>query len=164
MRLRSSVFHYEFEFIHPFADGNARTGRLCRQPRPQAGDLVLHGFPVESIIKENQEEYYRTISLSTAEGKSNHFILFMPGVIKKTASDLARDARGHRIHLSNQAKALMTVIETYPMSAVELMEKLGLKSREAFRKNYLRPSLEAGLTAMTDPDAPINRNQKYFGG
>ena len=56
----------------------------------------------------------------------------------------------------------MSVIETYPMSAVELMEKLGLKSRVTFRKNYIQPALEAGLIAMTDPDTPTNRNQRYF--
>ena len=56
----------------------------------------------------------------------------------------------------------MSVIETYPMSAVELMEKLGLKSRVTFRKNYIQPALKAGLIAMTDPDTPTNRNQRYF--
>ena len=59
-------------------------------------------------------------------------------------------------------KSLMSVIETYPMSAVELMEKLGLKSRVTFRKNYIQPALEAGLIAMTDPDTPTSRNQRYF--
>ena len=56
----------------------------------------------------------------------------------------------------------MSVIRPYPMSAAELMEKLGLKSRVTFRKNYLNPALEAGLIAMTNPDAPTNRNQRYY--
>ena len=47
-------------------------------------------------------------------------------------------------------------------TAVELMEKLGLKSRQTFRKNYLQPALEAGLIGMTNPDQPTNRNQRYF--
>ena len=56
----------------------------------------------------------------------------------------------------------MSVIETCPMSAVGLMEKLGLKSHVTFRKNYIQPALEAGLIAMTDTDTPTNRNQRYF--
>lgn len=86
----------------------------------------------------------------------------MLSVIKKAVSELVRDTRNHQNHISNQIKALMSVIETYPMSAVKLMEKLGLKSRVTFRKNYIQPALAAGLTAMTDLDTPTNRNQRYF--
>ena len=154
MLIRSSIFHYEFEFIHPFMDGN---GALLASWKP-----IFEWIPIESIIKDNQEEYYRAIGLSTAEGKSNRFILFMLGVIKKAVFELARDTHNHQSHISNQIRALMSVIETYPMSAVELMEKLGLKSRVTFRKNYIQPALEAGLIAMTDPDTPTNRNQRYF--
>ena len=73
-----------------------------------------------------------------------------------------KDTHNHQSHISNQIKALMSVIESYPMSALELMEKLGLKSRQTFRKNYLQPALEAGLIGMTNPDQPTNRNQRYF--
>lgn len=162
MLIRSSIFHYEFEFIHPFMDGNGRTGRLWQTALLANWKPIFGWIPIESIIKDNQEEYYRAIGLSTAEGKSNRFILFMLGVIKKAVAELARDTHNHQSHISNQIRALMSVIETYPMSAVELMEKLGLKSRVAFRKNYIQPALEAGLIAMTDPDTPTNRNQRYY--
>ena len=142
-------------------DGNGRTGRLWQTALLASWKPIFEWIPIESIIKDNQEEYYRAIVLSTAEDKSNRFILFMLGVIKKAVSELARDARNHQSHISNQIKALMSVIETYPMSAVELMEKLGLKSRVT-RKNYLQPALEAGLIAMADSDTPTNRNQRYF--
>ena len=162
MLIRSSIFHYEFEFIHPFSDGNGRMGRLWQTALLASWKPVFEWIPIESIIKDNQEEYYRAIGCSTAEGKSNSFILFMLGVIKKAVAELSRDTRNHQSHISNQIKALMSVIETYPMSAVELMEKLGLKSRMSFRNNYLKPAIEAGLIAMTDPDTPTNRNQRYF--
>ncbi len=162
MLIRSSVFHYEFEFIHPFGDGNGRTGRLWQTALLASWKPIFEWVPIESIIKDHQEKYYKAIGLSTAEGKSNAFILFMLGVIKKAVEEIVRDTHNHQIHISNQIKALMSVIEVYPMSAVELMAKLELKSRLTFRKNYLQPALEAGLIAMTDPDNPTNRNQRYY--
>ncbi|HIY97745.1 MAG TPA: Fic family protein [Firmicutes bacterium] len=162
MLIRSSIFHYEFEFIHPFADGNGRTGRLWQTALLADWKPVFEWIPVESIIKDHQAEYYHAIGLSTSEGKSNSFILFMLGIIKKAVEELIRDTRSHQSHISSQVKALMSVIETYPMSATELMEKLGLKSRAAFRKNYLQPCLAAGLIAMTDPENKTSRNQRYF--
>lgn len=162
MLIRSSVFHYEFEFIHPFEDGNGRTGRLWQTALLAGWKPVFEWIPIESIIKDNQEEYYRSIGLSTSEGKSDRFILFMLGVIRQAVEEFARDARNHQSHISSQIGALLRVMETYPMTALELMEKLGLKSRAAFRKNYLQPALEAGLIRMTEPDKPTSRNQRYF--
>lgn len=162
MLIRSSVFHYEFEFIHPFGDGNGRTGRLWQTALLASWKPVFEWIPIESIIKDNQEEYYRSIGLSTSEGKSDRFILFMLGVIRQAVEELARDARNHQSHISSQIGALLRVMETYPMTALELMEKLGLKSRAAFRKNYLQPALEARLIRMTEPDKPTSRNQRYF--
>lgn len=162
MLIRSSIFHYEFEFIHPFADGNGRTGRLWQTALLASWKPIFEWIPIENIIKDNQDEYYRAIGLSTAEGKSNRFILFMLKVIQKAVSELARDTRGHQNHITSQIKALMSVVQSYPMTAAELMEKLGLKSRASFRKNYLQPALEAGLIAMTEPESPTSRNQRYY--
>ena len=162
MLIRSSVFHYELEFIHPFADGNGRMGRFWQTALLSSWKPVFEWIPVESIIKDNQEEYYRAIAMSTADGKSNRFILFMLGVVKKAVEELATDTRDHRNRICSQVNALMSVIQTYPMSAVELMQKLGLKSRATFHNNYLQPALEAGLIAMTSPDAPRSRAQRYY--
>lgn len=162
MLIRSSVFHYDFEFIHPFADGNGRMGRFWQTVLLASWKPIFEWIPVESIIKDNQDEYYRAIGLSTAEGKSNRFILFMLGVIKQAIEDIVNDSRNHYNHISGQVGALLSVIESYPMTALELMEKLGLKSRVSFRKNYLQPALEAGLIGMTEPAKPTSRNQRYF--
>ena len=162
MLIKSSVFHYEFEFIHPFLDGNGRMGRLWQTALLANWKPIFKWIPIESIIKDNQEQYYKSISLSTSEGKSNRFILFMLGVIKSALFDIIKDSRKHYSHINNQITALMSVIEAYPMSLTELMEKVGLKSRDTFRKNYILPALEAGLIGMTNPEKPRSKNQKYF--
>ena len=162
MLIKSSVFHYEFEFIHPFNDGNGRTGRLWQTALLASWKPIFAWIPIESIIKDNQEEYYKAITYSTSQGKSNVFILFMLNVINKAIKDIITDAKNHCNHISNQLTELMKVIEAYPQSAIELMEKLNLKSRLGFRKNYLQPALNAGLIKMTEPDKPTSKNQKYF--
>ena len=162
MLIKSSVFHYEFEFIHPFRDGNGRMGRLWQTALLSSWKPIFRWIPIESIIKDNQEDYYKAITLSTSEGKSNKFIVFMLGVIKSALNDIIKDTRNHYNHINNQITALMAVIESYPMSLTELMEKVGLKSRDTFRKNYINPALEAGLIGMTEPDKPNSRNQRYF--
>jgi len=162
MLIKSSIFHYEFEFIHPFNDGNGRTGRLWQTALLANWKPIFAWIPIESIIKDNQEKYYQALSLSTSNGKSNIFILFMLDVINKAIKDIITDTRNHYNHLNNQITELMKVIETYPQSAAELMEKLSLKSRDGFRRNYLQPALDAGLIGMTEPDKPTSKNQKYF--
>ena len=162
MLIKSSVFHYEFEFIYPFNDGNGRTGRLWQTALLASWKPIFAWIPIESIIKDNQEDYYNAITLSTSQGKSNIFIEFMLDVINKAIKDIITDTRNHYNHINNQITELMKVIESYPQSATELMEKLNLKSRLGFRKNYLQPALDAGLIGMTEPDKPTSKNQKYF--
>ena len=162
MLIKSSVLHYEFEFIHPFNDGNGRTGRLWQTALLASWKPIFAWIPIESIIKDNQEDYYNAITLSTSQGKSNIFIEFMLDVINKAIKDIITDTRNHYNHINNQITELMKVIESYPQSATELMEKLNLKSRLGFRKNYLQPALDAGLIGMTEPDKPTSKNQRYF--
>lgn len=160
--IKSCVFHYEFEFIHPFNDGNGRMGRLWQTVILSEWKPIFEWIPIESIIKDNQEEYYSAIKQSTIKASSTPFIEFMLMCIKDAIKDIVENSKKHYSHISNQINKLMGVIENYPLSANELMTKLCLKSKNSFRDNYIRPAIEAGLIAMTNPDKPNSRVQRYY--
>ena len=160
--IKSCVFHYEFEFIHPFLDGNGRMGRLWQTAILAHWQPIFEWLPVESIIKDNQDEYYKAITISTSNGESSVFIEFMLGAIYKAMQGLISDTAEHELHITNQINRLMSVLEDYPQSATELMQKLNLKSRNGFRINYLQPAIDAGLVKLTEPDKPTSKNQRYL--
>ncbi|MGN1163384.1 MAG: Fic family protein [Candidatus Ornithospirochaeta sp.] len=82
MLVKSCVFHYEFEYIHPFADGNGRVGRLWHTLLLSRWNPAFVWLPVESIIHDHQEEYYAAINKSNDSGESTVFIEFMLSAIK----------------------------------------------------------------------------------
>ena len=82
MVIKSSVFHYEFELIHPFADGNGRMGRLWHTLLLNKWNHLFAWLPVESIIHERQQEYYDAINASNNAAESTVFIEFMLSAIK----------------------------------------------------------------------------------
>ncbi len=84
----SSIFHYEFVFIHPFSDGNGRTARLWQTVILSDWKEIFKYISIESIIKENQEEYYKAIADCNQKGDSNEFIEFMLKVINKSIDEV----------------------------------------------------------------------------
>ena len=81
MLIKSCVFHYEFEVIHPFADGNGRIGRLWHTLLLSRWNPLFAWLPVESIVHDHQQEYYEAINTSNAQGEGTAFIEFMLSVI-----------------------------------------------------------------------------------
>ena len=85
--IKSCVFHYEFEVIHPFADGNGRIGRLWHTLLLSQWNPLFAWLPIESIIHDHQPEYYAAINQSNAAGEGTAFIEFMLGVIKESLEE-----------------------------------------------------------------------------
>ena len=79
--IKSCVFHYEMEFIHPFSDGNGRMGRLWQSVILSEEHPLFYFLPFETLVAANQEAYYKALSLSDKHGKSTIFIEFMLGII-----------------------------------------------------------------------------------
>ena len=159
----SSVFHYEFVFIHPFKDGNGRTARLWQNVLLSNWEEIFEYVPIETQIKKYQEEYYSSIANCDHKGDYTEFIEFMLKMIDETLDDLMNSTSVQASHVSSYVNKLLDVMEPgVAMTTTELMEKLNMKSRISFRDNYLTPALENGLIKMTNPDKPTSKNQMYY--
>lgn len=158
----SSVFHYEFVFIHPFSDGNGRMARLWHTAILSKWKPVFEYIPIESQIEKFQNEYYEAIARCHVAGESTIFIEFMLSQIDRILDDISVQISEKNEQLSEYIKKLLAAMEyDIPYTSRTLMEKLGLKSREGFRRNYLHPAIKLNLIRMTIPDKPNSRNQRY---
>jgi len=152
-----SVFHYEFEFIHPFADGNGRMGRLWQSLILSKWNPLFADIPVESLIYAHQSEYYQALQDATEQSDSACFIEFMLTVIL----DVVRKTDQVGVQVSDQVGRMIAVMADDWLSAQDMMALLGLSHKPTFRKNYLQPALQAGLVVMQSPDSPRSPKQKY---
>jgi Fic family protein len=152
--IEGSVFHYEFEFIHPFADGNGRVGRLWQTLILTGWNQLFADIPVESLVHEHQAEYYRALQASTDRTDSALFIEFMLKMVLDAASSTAAP------QVAPQVERLLEILEG-EMAREKIQNALGLQDRKSFRERYLKPALAAGLIEMTLPGKPNSRLQKY---
>ena len=153
--IASSVFHYEFEFIHPFEDGNGRLGRLWQTLILTRWKTLFAQVPVESLVHASQSDYYATIRQSSVQGESTPFIAFMLDAILEAIRTPQESPQA-----TPQVERLLSVLKG-EMSRLEIQQALGLKDRKSLRERYLLPALQNGYIEMTHPDTPNARNQKY---
>lgn len=162
--IASSVFHYEFEFIHPFEDGSGRLGRLWQTLILARWRPLFACLPVESLVHARQGDYYHAIRESSKAGESTIFILFMLEVILEAlrtapGSDQVKDQAGDQV--SEPVARLLAALRDGPKPAVALMTELGFSHRHAFRVRCLRPAMAQELVEMTRPGSPRAKNQQY---
>jgi len=154
--ISSSVFHYEFEFIHPFADGNGRMGRLWQTLMLKQWNPLFADMPIESMIYEHQAAYYLALQESTEKSDSVYFATFMLEMILDTVSSAPQGTP----QVTPQVERLLEILQG-EMTRAQIQLKLGLNDRKSFRERYLNPALQAGLIEMTLPDKPNSKLQKY---
>ena len=158
----SSIFHYEFVFTHPFADGNGRMARLWHTVMLYRWRNIFEYIPLESQIEKFQTEYYDAIAKCHVNGNSDIFIEFMLEMISQILDEVIVQINRSNYETSEYVKRMLDVMEyDVPYTSNAIMEALGLKSKETLRKNYINPAMELGVVRMTLPDKPNSRNQRY---
>ena len=119
---------------------------------------VFEFIPIESRIEKFQDEYYDAIARCHVSGESTIFIEFMLSQIDRILEDISLQMNEENEQFSETVRKMLEIMEyDTPYTRKTLMEKLGLKSRDGFRRNYLQPALEMNLIQMTLPDKPNSR-------
>ena len=153
--IKSCVFHYEFEFIHPFQDGNGRMGRLWQTVILKEWKEVFAWIPVETLIKENQSEYYNALNSSDKEADSSSFIEFILSLLLKTIEEIIETEKKVTVKVSvkvtvNQQKILDVIKENPFVTQEELAQIIGL-SRKSIIQN-MKKLQENGLLKRIGAD------------
>ena len=132
--IKACLFHYEFEFIHPFFDGNGRTGRLWHTLILSKWKPFFAWVPIESLIHDNQQAYYDAIEISNEKQNANDFVLFMLGIIKIALEEILIRTRNVGENVGENEEGILNLLDNNPrLSAVKIAEKLNLSSRQVER-------------------------------
>ena len=158
----SSVFHYEFVFIHPFHDGNGRTARIWQTTILSNWEKAFTYLPIESMIKKNQEEYYKVIDNCNKAGESTEFIEFMLKMINDTIDDVinSREMKDKlELLLSeNESKIIECIKRNVLIGAKDIIEQTSIADRTARR--ILSKLAENGMIEIVGNNQSPNKKYK----
>lgn len=160
----SCVFHYEFEFIHPFSDGNGRMGRLWQTLILSQWKPELAYLPVETVIRHQQADYYAALSAADKASDATGFVEYMLKALLSAMQEVVEAPSQHQVG----TKSELTVEQSYvlasfkgEMTLMALMKEVNRSDRSKFRSQVLNPLMDAGLIEPTIPDKPTSSKQKY---
>ena len=166
--IKSAIFHYEFEFIHPFADGNGRMGRMWHSLLLGKWKEMFFWLPIEELIQSRQKEYYDALGAADKQTDSAGFVELMLEIIRDSLTEITvvgrstdQDSDQVTVQDKTPIERILYALGDETLSATDLMERLGLSHKPTFRKNYLNPALEQKLIERTIPNKPNSKNQKY---
>lgn len=134
--VKSCIFHYEFEFIHPFADGNGRTGRLWQSLILQKWKNIFAWIPVETLVYENQNEYYKVLQRADHAGDSTEFVAFMLGMIRDALKEISETDSERDVAINvvtNEEKIMALLKQDGSMTADMLAISVGITHRQVQR-------------------------------
>ena len=156
--IASSVFHYEFEFIHPFADGNGRTGRLWQTLLLSRWNRQFAHLPVENMVYQKQHAYYDAINESSEKTDCAPFIEFMLEAIYQAIITITPEVTPA---VTPEVERLLNALREKPLGKQDILYALGLKDEKNLRELYIKPALQSGLIELTIPDKPTSSKQQY---
>ena len=160
----SCVFHYEFEFIHPFSDGNGRMGRLWQTLILSQWKAELAYLPVETVIRHQQAQYYAALSAADKASDATGFVEYMLKALLSAMQEVVEAPSQHQVGTKSELNAeQLQVLSKFDgdMSITALMSVLKRTDRSKFRSQILNPLMTAGLVEQTIPDKPTSSKQKY---
>ena len=146
--IKACVFHYEFEFIHPFQDGNGRLGRLWHTLILSKWKEFFAWLPIETLIQKKQQKYYEAINLSNTAGESTLFITFILEIIKETLEELQKND----LKMTDILTDKMTDILTDKMTDKEL-QRLKILEEYFEKNNYIDNSEVQKILNVSDSTA-----------
>lgn len=151
--IKSCVFHYEMEFIHPFEDGNGRMGRYWQTRLLMNVNPIFEFVPIEEVIKNNQKEYYKALSNSDNSGASTYFIEFMLETINKSLRKTIEEAKIPNIDYTKRIEFALSIFNDWFDRKEYLQVNKGISTATASRdlKQLLADNIieSSGIGRMT---------------